>query len=321
MVVPPASMTRRLIPFVRNWSDSAFVVPRKLAPVAFALPFNRQTVFPKESKSFRPDLKGYEVKTYAPNGTDVEASTHIPPAEASLQLNLTGPKTATVLWTDSNKIPAYAVILPGRITVPAGGEAIFELENLPNHPNLTLFGSFANRAESPKAKTYVRHNAVAVAFTDEDTEQAAAGNFVTKVFFIPENASGIDTIVSTRVDPGIDVLTEAGRRGDPIGVLRLGNRDAGIGANEDWHEKFLKGYLSRIEAERDQVQEELALLEEALIETSDESRREDILKKVAERKEILVQIDRRKEVYEQKLREHAESKGGNKAKAEKPESR
>jgi hypothetical protein len=45
--------------------------------------------------------------------------------------------------------------------------------------------------------------------------------------------AGVDTIVSTRLDPGVDPIIEADRRGSILSVIRLGNKDielAGPGA-------------------------------------------------------------------------------------------
>jgi len=37
-------------------------------------------------------------------------------------------------------------------------------------------------------------------------------------------ASGVETLVSTRLDPGVDPIAEAQRRGHVIATLRMGNR-------------------------------------------------------------------------------------------------
>jgi len=58
-----------------------------------------------------------------------------------------------------------------------------------------------------------------------------AGNFVTKVVYLPDPEfqelalAGVDTLVSTRLDPGVDPITEADRRGVILAIVRLGNKD------------------------------------------------------------------------------------------------
>ena len=37
--------------------------------------------------------------------------------------------------------------------------------------------------------------------------------------------AGVDTLVSTRLDPGVDPITEADRRGSILAIIRLGNKD------------------------------------------------------------------------------------------------
>ena len=70
-----------------------------------------------------------------------------------------------------------------------------------------------------------------VQFTEEDFDQVLSGNFVTKVVYLPNPEyqelalAGVDTLVSTRLDPGVDPIREASRRGAILAVVRLGNKD------------------------------------------------------------------------------------------------
>jgi hypothetical protein len=72
---------------------------------------------------------------------------------------------------------------------------------------------------------------VPVTFTEEDFEQVAAGNFVVKVIYLPDPqfqdlaATGPDEVVSSRLEPGVDPICEAQRRGCILLVVRLGNID------------------------------------------------------------------------------------------------
>ena len=68
-------------------------------------------------------------------------------------------------------------------------------------------------------------------FTNEDFDQVLTGNFVTKVIYLPDAEyaelaiAGVETLVSTRLDPGVDPIVEADRRGSILAVIRIGNKD------------------------------------------------------------------------------------------------
>jgi len=77
--------------------------------------------------------------------------------------------------------------------------------------------------------TFLSHATVPVGFTDEDFEQVNAGNLVVKVIYLPDPAfqdlAAAEEIVSTRLEPGIDPIAEANRRGTILAVIRIGNID------------------------------------------------------------------------------------------------
>ena len=58
-----------------------------------------------------------------------------------------------------------------------------------------------------------------------------SGNFVTKVIYLPDPEfqelalAGVETLVSTRLEPGVDPIVEATRRGAILAIVRLGNKD------------------------------------------------------------------------------------------------
>ena len=70
-----------------------------------------------------------------------------------------------------------------------------------------------------------------MAFTDEDFEQVATGNYVVKVIYLPDPqfqelaTTGPDEVVSSRLEPGVDPILEAKRRGCILAVVRVGNID------------------------------------------------------------------------------------------------
>src|SRR5207248_1407358 len=74
-------------------------------------------------------------------------------------------------------------------------------------------------------------SAVPISFTEEDFKQIAEGNYLVKVIYLPDPqyqdvaGTGIDEILSTRLEPGADPIQEALRRGCILVVLRMGNVD------------------------------------------------------------------------------------------------
>jgi hypothetical protein len=84
-----------------------------------------------------------------------------------------------------------------------------------------------------KTSTFLAHSAVPVVFTEEDFEQVASGNYVVKVIYLPSPqyqdlaVTGPDEVVSSRLEPGVDPITEALKRGCILVVVRLGNIDLG----------------------------------------------------------------------------------------------
>jgi hypothetical protein len=59
---------------------------------------------------------------------------------------------------------------------------------------------------------------------------------VTKVIYLPDPEfqelalAGVETLVSTRLDPGVDPIAEADRRGSILAIVRMGSKDLELGA-------------------------------------------------------------------------------------------
>jgi len=120
---------------------------------------------------------------------------------------------------------------PGRYNFLQGGTYRLRLSNIPKRAGLFLYPSIEVAAQSPKTGTFLAHSAVPLSFTDDDIEQAIAGNFVVKVIYLPDPqfqdlaTGGPDEVVSTKLEPGIDPLQEAQRRGSVLAIIRMGNID------------------------------------------------------------------------------------------------
>jgi hypothetical protein len=129
------------------------------------------------------------------------------------------------------------IYLPAQLTVPARynfkQNFIYRLKltDIPGRPGLVLYPTLEIAPSSPATDAYLSHNPIPAQFTEEDFDQITAGNFVTKVIYLPDPKyqelaiAGVETLVSTRLEPGIDPILEADRRGTILMILRVGAID------------------------------------------------------------------------------------------------
>lgn len=103
---------------------------------------------------------------------------------------------------------------------------------LPNYPGKVFYPTLEIVAANPKTLRFLAHTTVPIGFTNEDFDQALAGNMVVKVIYLPDRefadfatVAGAEEIVSTRLDPGADPIAEAQRRGSILAIVTLGNID------------------------------------------------------------------------------------------------
>jgi hypothetical protein len=106
-----------------------------------------------------------------------------------------------------------------------------KLSNIANRPGLELYPTLEVVPSNARTDPFLAHSSVPVAFTEEDFEQVAAGNFLIKVVYLPDPqyqdlaTTGPDEVVSSRLEPGVDPIAEAHRRGNILLVVRMGNID------------------------------------------------------------------------------------------------
>jgi hypothetical protein len=103
---------------------------------------------------------------------------------------------------------------------------------LPNFPGRAFYPTLEVAPGNPKTLTFLAHSSVPLTFTNEDFEQARAGNLVVKVIYLPDRenqdfatVAGAEELVSTRLEPGADPVAEAQRRGSVLAIIRMGNID------------------------------------------------------------------------------------------------
>jgi hypothetical protein len=130
------------------------------------------------------------------------------------------------------------VYLPGQLTVPArynfmqGYIYRLKLTEIPGRPGVQLYPTIEVAPSTPATDAYLTHNPIPVQFTAEDFDQVVdGGNFVTKVIYLPDPKyqelaiAGVETLVSTRLEPGVDPILEADKRGTILMIVRVGAID------------------------------------------------------------------------------------------------
>ena len=169
-------------------------------------------------------------------GISVLCPPSAPAAGRSSQVAFVGPEGMTVAWDVGvpGQFDSEPLICPGRYNFPQGAIYRLKLTNVPGRPGVELYPTLEVGPAMPRTEAFLSHNAIPVQFAEEDFDQVLTGNFVTKVIYLPDPEyqelalAGVETLVSTRLDPGVDPIVEADRRGAILGIVRLGNKDLEI---------------------------------------------------------------------------------------------
>lgn len=149
------------------------------------------------------------------------------------QIGFLGPDGMQVRWdvTEYGGFDSSPLVTPGRYDFPQGGIYRLKITDIPGHEGLELYPSIEVAPVAPRTAAFLDHNAIPFQLTEEDLDQVTSGNFVTKVVYLPDPdyqelaVAGVETLVSTRLDPGIDPVVEADRRGSILAIIRIGNKD------------------------------------------------------------------------------------------------
>jgi hypothetical protein len=152
---------------------------------------------------------------------------------STVQVTFGSPEGMQVKYdaTGAAMFDSEPLVVPARQNFPQGGLYRLKVTNIQARPGVELYPTLELAYANPRTGAYLAHNSVPVQFTEEDFDQVLTGNFVTKVIYLPDPdfqgpaLAGIDTLVSTRLDPGIDPIVEADRRGSILAIIRLGDKD------------------------------------------------------------------------------------------------
>ena len=151
----------------------------------------------------------------------------------STQIKFIGQDGMSVGWLSGNTLARSQKIVPG--TADFGQGAIYQLvlADIPGEgwEGRSLYPTLEVRAAHPNTMAYLQHNAVPLELTEEDLEHVRSNNMVTKVIYLPtpefqsRAIAGVETLVSTTLDPGVDPIQQAERMGTIMLVLRVGSKD------------------------------------------------------------------------------------------------
>ncbi len=154
----------------------------------------------------------------------------------SSQVYFVGPTGMIVTWDvgGAGLFDSDPLICPGRYNFPQGYIFRLKLTNIEGREGVELYPTVEIGPAVPRIEAFLAHNAIPIQFSPEDFDQVITGNFVTKVIYLPDPEfqdlamAGVETLVSTRLDPGVDPIVEADRQGAILAIIRLGNKDLAI---------------------------------------------------------------------------------------------
>lgn len=154
------------------------------------------------------------------------------------QIAFLGEEALQIQWSVSGgaHFDSSPLMVPGRQDFPQGALYRLKVSNIPGRAAVSLYPTLEIAPVTPRTDAYLAHAPIPVQFTEEDFDQVLSGNFVTKVIYLPDPEfqelalAGVETLVSTRLDPGCDPVSEADKRGSILAILRIGNKDLEAGS-------------------------------------------------------------------------------------------
>lgn len=152
------------------------------------------------------------------------------------QVRFVGPKAMTVGWKIDNGFAENQLNTPGTHDFRQGATYRLKFSKIPDRAALgDLYPTLQVYPTHPTTDAYLSHNSIPIELDDKDLDQIESNNFVTKVIYLPDPkfqelaVAGVETLVSTRLDPGVDPVAAADQRGTILVVLRVGNKKLEMG--------------------------------------------------------------------------------------------
>jgi hypothetical protein len=187
--------------------------------------FGHHGLFGRHHGFIRPG----SVESYADGGAGGGAGSGQPTS----QIAFLGDEGVQITWDVSGygMFDSEALVIPGRQDFYQGAIYRLRLTNIPGRAGIELYPTLEVAPVTPRTDAFLAHSPIPVQFTQEDFDQVLSGNFVTKVIYLPDPEfqelalAGVETLVSTRLGPGVDPIAEADRRGSILAIVRMGNKD------------------------------------------------------------------------------------------------
>ncbi len=177
-----------------------------------------------------------------------------PFAFTTSQIRFVGPDGMSIGWMIPGGYAENQLVAPARYNFLQGQAYRLKLTSIPGRDGLTVYPTLQVYPGHPNTDAYLSHNSLPLQITAEDLDQVESNNFVTKVIYLPDAKfqelaiANVETLVSTRLDPGVDPIQEADKMGTIMAVLRMGNMDlempapvpgapqAGLGPNGEFQQ-------------------------------------------------------------------------------------
>lgn len=153
------------------------------------------------------------------------------PMISTSQVRFVGPDGMTIGWLIPSGYAENQLVAPARYNFLQGATYRLKFNGIPGRDGLTVYPTLQVYPTHPNTEAYLSHNSLPIQVTAEDLDQVESNNFVTKVIYLPDAKfqelaiANVETLVSTRLDPGVDPIQEADKMGTIMAVLRMGNMD------------------------------------------------------------------------------------------------
>ncbi|MGL4942140.1 MAG: hypothetical protein ACRC46_02990 [Thermoguttaceae bacterium] len=149
------------------------------------------------------------------------------------QLYFGGPEGMQIRWDVVRRgaFDSAPCVVPATHDFMQGAIYRLKLSNIPGRYGKELYPTLEVAPTMARTQAYLAHNSVPIEFSDNDFDQVLSGNFITKVVYLPNPEyqglamAGVGTLVNTQLEPGVDPVVEASRRGAILAIIRMGNKD------------------------------------------------------------------------------------------------
>lgn len=157
-----------------------------------------------------------------------------PPMQAfsakTTQVRFVAPRAMSIGWKIQGGYAENQLMAPGSYNFRQGLTYRLKMGEIAGRKGLTVYPTLQVYPSHPTTDAYLSHNSIPIELADEDFDQIESNNYVTKVIYLPDAKyqelaiAGVETLVSSQLDPGVDPVAAADRRGTILVVLRIGNK-------------------------------------------------------------------------------------------------